>query len=154
MLNTGGILTLRKGTCRNLQYFWWPLYGIPSRTPLKNNTTLLEGTRTNTPDGPPYVKKGTRQYRISPIFSIPYAPNWVSNTLSIIWCSNTMVVCIDTEMEFLDIASLGTTYRYAVNIKQKRREFGSANPSQLKQGKGSPNPQRKGPSRDGHPRDN
>jgi hypothetical protein len=31
-----------------------------------------------------------------PIFSIPYAPNWVSKTLSVIWCSNTMVVCIDT----------------------------------------------------------
>jgi hypothetical protein len=47
-------------------------------------------------------------------------------------------------MEFLDIASLGTTYRYAVKIeqkfKQKRREVGSANPSQLKQGKGGPNP--------------
>jgi hypothetical protein len=28
--------------------------------------------------------------------SIPYAPSLVSNTLSDIWCSNTMVVCIDT----------------------------------------------------------
>jgi hypothetical protein len=64
--------------------------------PLKNNTTLLEATRTSTLDGPPYIKKGTRQYQISPIFSIPYTPNWVSNTLSIIWCSNTTVVCIDT----------------------------------------------------------
>jgi hypothetical protein len=76
--------------------FWWPLHGIPFGTPLKNNTTLLEAMRTSTPDGPPYVKKGTRQYQISPIFSIPYAPNWVSKTLSIIWCSNTMVVFIDT----------------------------------------------------------
>jgi hypothetical protein len=66
------------------------------RMPLKNNTTLLEATRTSTPDGPPYVKKGTRQYQISPIFSIPYAPNWVSKTLSVIWCSNTADVCIDT----------------------------------------------------------
>jgi hypothetical protein len=53
-------------------------------------------------------------------------------------------------MEFLDIASLGMDYRYAVNIeqkfKQKMREFGSANPSQPKQGKGNPNPHRKGPS--------
>jgi hypothetical protein len=53
-------------------------------------------------------------------------------------------------MDFLDITSLGMTYRYAVKIEQKfkkkRREFGSANPSQPKQGKGGPNPQRKGPS--------
>jgi hypothetical protein len=28
--------------------------------------------------------------------SIPYAPNWVSNILSVIWCLNTMIVCIDT----------------------------------------------------------
>jgi hypothetical protein len=70
----------------------WDSFGMP----LKNNTTLLEAMRTSTPDGPPYVKKGTRQYQISPIFSIPYAPNWVSKTLSIIWCSNTTVVCIDT----------------------------------------------------------
>jgi hypothetical protein len=36
-------------------------------------------------------------------------------------------------MEFLDIASLGATYRYVVKIekkfKKKRREFGSANSS-------------------------
>jgi hypothetical protein len=125
MLNTGGILTLRKGSWRNLQCFWWPLHGIPSRMPLKNNTTLLEATRTSTPDGPPYIKKGTRQYQISPIFSIPYAPNWVSKTLSIIWCSNTMVVCIDTfkqKWSFLDIASLGMTYRYTVKIEQKFKQ--------------------------------
>jgi hypothetical protein len=96
MLKTGGILTLRKGSWRNIQCFWWPLHGIPSGMPLKNSTTLLEATRTSTPDGPPYIKKGTRQYHISPIFSIPCAPNWVSKTLSIIWCSNTVVVCIDT----------------------------------------------------------
>jgi hypothetical protein len=52
-------------------------------------------------------------------------------------------------MEFLDIASLGTTYRYAVKIekkfKQKRQEFGSTNPSQPNQGKGNPNPYNKGP---------
>jgi hypothetical protein len=64
--------------------------------PLKNSTTLLEATMTSTPNGPPCIKKGTRQYQISPIFSIPCAPNWVSKTLSDIWCSNTMVVCIDT----------------------------------------------------------
>jgi hypothetical protein len=40
---------------------------------------------------------------------------------------------IQTEMEFMDISSLGATYRYVVKIKQKfkqqnKREFGSANP--------------------------
>jgi hypothetical protein len=38
-------------------------------------------------------------------------------------------------MEFLDIASLGRTYRYVVKIeqkfKQKRREFGSANSAKV-----------------------
>ena len=38
---------------------------------------------------------------------------------------------IQEEMEFLDISSLGTTYRYATKIeqkfKQKNRDFGSAN---------------------------
>jgi hypothetical protein len=47
-------------------------------------------------------------------------------------------------MEFLDISSLGTTYRYVVKIeqkfKQKKREFGSMNSSTVKQGKGNPNP--------------
>jgi hypothetical protein len=51
------------------------------------------------------------------------------------------------EMEFLDIASLGAAYRYDVKIeqkfKQKRQEFGSANSSQPKQGKGGPNPPNK-----------
>jgi hypothetical protein len=61
-------------------------------------------------------------------------------------------------MEFLDISSLGATYRYVVKIeqklKQKMRQFGSANPSQQKQGKGGPNPQNKGQSKDGKPQDN
>ena len=60
-------------------------------------------------------------------------------------------------MEFLYIPSLGMNYRYVVNIeqkfKQKRWEFGYANPSQPKWGKGSPNPHSKGPSRYGHPQD-
>jgi hypothetical protein len=58
-----------------MQYFWSPSHGIPLGMPLNNSTTMLEATRTITQDGPPYVKKGTRQYQISPIFSIPYAPN-------------------------------------------------------------------------------
>jgi hypothetical protein len=61
-------------------------------------------------------------------------------------------------MEFLDITSLGMTYRYVVKIeqkfKQKRREFGSANSSQPKQGKGGPNPHNKGQRKDGHSQDN
>jgi hypothetical protein len=79
-----------------MKCLWLSLHGIPSRTPLKNNTTMLEATRTITPDGPLYVKKGTKQYQISPIFSIPCTPNWVSKTLREIWCLNTMVFCIDT----------------------------------------------------------
>jgi hypothetical protein len=51
-------------------------------------------------------------------------------------------------MDFLDITSLGMTYIYVVKIehkfKKKRQEFGSANSSQTKQGKGGPDPQKKG----------
>jgi hypothetical protein len=54
---------------------------------------------------------------------------------------------IQEEMEFLDISSLGAAYRYVIKIeqklKQKTRQFGSGNPSQQKQGKGSPNPRTK-----------
>ena len=57
-------------------------------------------------------------------------------------------------MDFLDIASLGMTCRYAIKIeqkfKQKRREFGSVNSSQSKQGKGVPNPHTKGQRKYGH----
>ena len=46
---------------------------------------------------------------------------------------------IQEEMEFLDITSLGTTYRYATKIKQKfkkkKRGFGPVN---TKLGKGAP----------------
>jgi hypothetical protein len=69
------------------------------------------------------------------------------------------VVClhkyIQDEMEFLDISSLGTTYRYTVKIeqkfKQKKRDFGSVN---LKQGKGTPNHREKGQSQGGVTQDN
>ena len=44
-------------------------------------------------------------------------------------------------MEFLNISSLGTTYRYAAKIEQKfeqkKQDFGSTN---QKQGKGAPKP--------------
>ena len=53
---------------------------------------------------------------------------------------------IQTEMDFLDISSLGAAYRYAVKIEQKfkhqnKREFGPANPQQPKYDKDSPNKQ-------------
>jgi hypothetical protein len=61
-------------------------------------------------------------------------------------------------MEFLDISSLGVTYRYAVKIeqklKQKTRQFGPGNPSQKKPGKGGPNPQNKGQRKYGQYQDN
>jgi hypothetical protein len=53
---------------------------------------------------------------------------------------------IQTEMDFLDISSLGTAYRYVVKIEQKfkhqnKREFGYENPQQLKYDKDGPNKQ-------------
>jgi hypothetical protein len=53
---------------------------------------------------------------------------------------------IQTEMDFLDISSLGFAYRYAVKIEQKfkhqnKREFRSANPQQPKYDKDDPNKQ-------------
>ena len=54
---------------------------------------------------------------------------------------------IQEEMEFLDISSLGTTYRYGAKIeqkfKQKKRDFGFVN---QKQGKGASKLQNKGQS--------
>ena len=48
---------------------------------------------------------------------------------------------IQEEMEFLDITSLGTTYRYTTKIKKKfkhkKRDFGYVN---QKLGKGAPEP--------------
>jgi len=61
-------------------------------------------------------------------------------------------------MDFLDISSEGATYRYAVKIDQKfkqnnKRDFKSTNPSQQKHGKGGPNSEKKGRSKDGYPHD-
>jgi hypothetical protein len=57
-------------------------------------------------------------------------------------------------MEFLDISSLGATYRYTIKIeqkfKQKTQQFGLGNPSQKKPGKSGPNPQNKGQRKYGH----
>jgi hypothetical protein len=60
---------------------------------------------------------------------------------------------IQTEMDFLDISSLGVAYRYAIKIEQtfkqdNKREFGSANPQQPKYGKSIPN------SHNSQPQDN
>jgi hypothetical protein len=62
-------------------------------------------------------------------------------------------------MEFLDISSLGATYRYVVKIRKKvkknnKRDFSSANPSQQKHNKGGPNSQNKGQIKDGQPQEN
>jgi hypothetical protein len=53
---------------------------------------------------------------------------------------------IQTEMDFLDISSLGAAYRYVVKIEQKFKhqnkwEFGSVNPQQQKYDKEGPNKQ-------------
>jgi hypothetical protein len=53
---------------------------------------------------------------------------------------------IQTEMDFLDISSLGAAYRYFVKIEQKfkhqnQRDFVSANPQQPKYDKDTPNKQ-------------
>ena len=55
---------------------------------------------------------------------------------------------IRTEMDFLDISSLGSAYRYAVKIEEKfrqknKQDSGPTHPTQ-KQGKGNPGPQNKG----------
>jgi hypothetical protein len=62
-------------------------------------------------------------------------------------------------MEFLDISSLGATYRYVVQIEQKCKqrnkwEFGSMNASQQKKGKGIPIPKNKAKIKDEQPQDN
>jgi hypothetical protein len=49
-------------------------------------------------------------------------------------------------MDFLNISSLGSSYRYVVKIEQNfkhriKREFGSANPQQPKYDKDNPNKQ-------------
>ena len=62
---------------------------------------------------------------------------------------------IQDEMEFLNISSLGTTYWYAIKIKQnlnkKKKDFGFVNP---KQGEGAPKPQNKGQSQGGVAQEN
>lgn len=52
---------------------------------LRSNITLSEAMMINTRDGPHYDRKGTKQCRSSPMSSTPFAPSWVSKTLSGIW---------------------------------------------------------------------
>jgi hypothetical protein len=65
---------------------------------------------------------------------------------------------IHTEMDFLDISSLGTTYRYVVKIKQKLKQkmcqFGPGNPSKRNLRKGGPNLQKKGQRKYRPPQEN
>jgi hypothetical protein len=128
---------------------------------LRNNTTLLEVMTTYIQDGPHCGRKGTKQCQSSPMSSIPCTPRWVSKTLSDIWCSSTMVVCIDTSRQKWSFWTfhpwawpIDMLVKIEQKLKQKTRQFGSANPSQQKQGKGSPNPQNKGQRKDGKPQDN
>jgi hypothetical protein len=62
-------------------------------------------------------------------------------------------------MEFLDISSLGSAYRYVVKIEQNLKknnkwDFSSSNPLQKKHGKGGPKSQKKEQSKDGQPQEN
>jgi hypothetical protein len=64
----------------------------------------------------------------------------------IIWINGDLHRYIQTEMDFLDISSLGVSYRYAIKIElkfkhQEKREFGYANPQQPKYDKDDPNKQ-------------
>jgi hypothetical protein len=113
---------------------------------IKENYYPLEATRTNTPDRPPYVKKGTRQYQISQIFSILYAPNWVSKTLRIIWCSNTMIVCIDTfKQKWSSWTSpywsqlIDTLSRLSINLSRKGESLDMQTPHSRSRERASPN---------------
>jgi hypothetical protein len=96
MSNIGGRLSVRKRKQRNPHYLQSHSPGSPSGMLLRNNTTLLEVMMTCIQNGPHCGRKGTKQCQSSQISSIPCAPRWVSNILSDIWCSSTMVVCIDT----------------------------------------------------------
>jgi hypothetical protein len=83
------------------------------------------------------VRRGTKQCQSSQIPSIPCTPRWVSETLSehlVLKYHGALHRYIQTEMEFLDISSLGATYRYVVKIEKKFKqrnkwEFGSVNAS-------------------------
>ena len=58
--------------------------------------TMLATMRTNTWDGPHCGKRGAKQFRSSPIPSIPCAPSWVSKNPNDIWFWNTVGLYTDT----------------------------------------------------------
>jgi hypothetical protein len=65
---------------------------------------------------------------------------------------------IQTKMDFLDISSLGVAYRYAIKLekkfkKQTKWEFGFENTPQHNHGKGNPNSQNEGHSKEGQPQE-
>ena len=73
----------------------------------RNSITLWETMMTNTPNGPFYIKRGTRRCRSTPITFIPYVQSWVSRTLSGTWFWNIAVVYIDTsELRWNSLTSL------------------------------------------------
>jgi hypothetical protein len=77
MSNIGVNLTMRRGPLGNFQYLWSPPFGIILGMLLRNNDTMLEVVMTTIRDGPHFNGKGTRQYQISQISSIPCAPRWI-----------------------------------------------------------------------------
>ena len=96
MSKIGAKLTMRRGPLGNFQYLWSPPFGIISGMLLRNNNTMLEAMMTSIRDGPHFDGKGTRQYQISQISSIPCAPRWISRTLNDIRCSSTATVIQNT----------------------------------------------------------
>jgi hypothetical protein len=160
MLNTGGILTLSKGSWRNLQFLWWPLHGIPSGAIKEQYYPVGSYEDQYT------IWTTLRQERDQTVPDFTNIFHTLHTKLGIKYSECHLVLkyygClhryIQTEMDFLDITSLGMAYRYPVKIEQKFkkkwREDGSANPSQSKQGKGNPNPYSKVPSQDVLPQNN
>ena len=117
----GGKHTASRRMKAQAHYFQLHPLGIHFEMPSRSNTTLLKVMRTNTSNGPHYGKDETKMCRSSQTFFIPFAHSWVSNILIYIRYKyhDCLHRYIQEEMEFLDISSLGTTYRYAVKIEQK-----------------------------------
>jgi hypothetical protein len=125
MLKTGGILTLRKGSWRNLQFFLAPHTWNSFQDAIKKQyylvgsyedqytpwTTLLQERDQTIPDFTNIfhtlrTKLGIKYFECHLVLKY----------------HNCLHRYIQTEMEFLDIASLGTTYRYVIKIKQKFKQ--------------------------------
>jgi hypothetical protein len=96
MSKIGGRLSVSKRKQRNTHYLQSHSLGSPLGMLLRNNTTPLEVMTTCIQNEPHYGRKGTKQCQSSQMSSIPCAPSWVSNIISDILFSSTVVVCIDT----------------------------------------------------------